>query len=150
MQTTLRLAAALSLIVLPAGACHRSGGGAGGGSGDNGIFAGGDVVQDTTVRFGPLDTSLLTNGSGWVRTQQGVTPPNMQPQQLQAPPQPNDSSQPDTTVSPLPDSLRRARVRPSDSLRRPMPDSARPLRDTTRPDTSHPIPDSTDVQELLR
>lgn len=97
MPTTSRPAILALLVVAALGACKRHGG-----PGDGDLVAsGGDVQQDTSVHFGTIDTSLLTNGPGWVRTKPGLMPPNMQPQQLQAPePPPVDSSRVDSGAPP--------------------------------------------------
>ena len=120
--------------------------------------SGGDV-GDTTLHFGQLDTTLLTNGSGWVRKQPGVMPDFGPPQQLQAPtavdsafspadsanpPGAPDSSrpQPRSRRDSLPDTLS---ANPDTASGRQRRDSSRPGRHPARPDTSPDtgVPDST-------
>lgn len=113
-------------------------------------------VGDTTLHFGPLDTAILTNGSGWVRREPGVAP-DLPPQQLRAPAMADSAFTPADSTSQEPlapptrrsdaDSATRAGRGRRDTLtdtlapRRQRRDSTQPDRGSARPDTT--VPDST-------
>lgn len=155
------LATSSLLLALAVGGCKRAGDAA---SRVASVFG---EVGDTTVHFGRLDTSLLTNGSGWVRKEPGVMP-DIPTQQLQAPESPDSAFTPaDTAASPppsapdsaplpaVPESTAAPRRGRRDTLadtlrRRPLVPPVRQRRDSmppttrgsARPDTT--VPDSTD------
>ena len=143
-----RLAAStLLLISLALGGCKRARDAVGQFASSAG------AVGDTTLHFGQIDTSLLTNGPGWVRRQPGVAP-DLTPQQLQAPGVADSAATPADTANAFaaPDTAGRPgrarrdtvadtlRTR-SDSLRRPRRDSVPRRRQPTPPDTT--VPDTT-------
>lgn len=106
-------------------------------------------IGDTTLHFGRLDTTLLTNGSGWVRRQPGVMPDLGPPQQLQAPAGVDSAFAPADTAPP-PSGTDSSAVRPR-SRRDSTPDTltsapdsrpSRQRRDSVRPDQRPARPDT--------
>lgn len=150
-----RLAAsALILAATALGGCNRARDAAA-------RFASAGSIGDTTLRFGQIDTSILTNGNGWVRKEPGVQPELPPPQQLQAPQgadsafSPADSSPGSSASAPEPPAdstvqLRRGRrdtvsdtaaPNPFSPRRRQRRDTLAPGRGSARPDTT--VPDTT-------
>lgn len=147
-------ASALLLAILALNGCGR------GSEAIERFTSNGGDVGDTTLHFSRLDTTLLTNGSGWVRKEPGVTPDLGAPQQLQAPqsvdsafmradselaPGASDSSAsvPSRRRDTIRDTLRDTLAAPPDLPRsRPRRDSTPPRARAVHPDTT--VPDSTE------
>ena len=120
----------------------------------------GGEIGDTAVHFGRLDTTLLTNGSGWVRRQPGVMPDLGPPQQLQAPAgvdsafAPADTAPPPSaTDSSAPRSRSRRDSMPDTLTSAPDSRPPRQRRDSVRPDQRPARPDSspdTTVSDSMR